>query len=335
MVLLIDAIYINNSGGLVLLRYLINEVLNRKLKVHFLLDERIRGYNLVSGDQVTYLIGAEKNRNDYYKREGNRYSHVLCFGNIPPTIRLNAKVYTFFQNVILLSLPKQVPFLQRPKWLVKRLYIWKQKKNTDFWIVQTSNTQDLLAKKLHISNRIIICPFFDESKFPENHDNVKGRTDYSFVAKCIPVKNHELLIKGWIKLAKRNLFPVLHLTISDCPEKINALLEEACHCGCKIINHGFCNMDEVKDIYMHSKAVVYTSLNESFGLGMIEAMNMGCDVIAPDLPYATSICGPSEMFDYNAESLSQAIERYEKGFSKKTTNKVRNRINDFIELISH
>lgn len=333
---LIDAVYINTSGGLVLLKYFIQEVLSYGApRLFFLLDERIEHLDLVPSDNVKYVKGKEIERTRFYKENGEKFERVLCFGNIPPTIRLKAKTYTFFQNVILLNLPKQAALLQRPKWLLKRLYIRWQKGNTDKWIVQTGNTKQLLSSSLREpEDKIIVCPFFNENQFPHTKEPMsKGRNDYSYVAKYIPEKNHLMLIEAWRVLAKEGIYPTLHITIENYPGSVERLLQLAHSEGCKIINHGFCGSDEVKHIYRNSKAVVYSSMNESFGLGMIEAINMGCDVIGPYLPYVTSICEPSERFEYNVESMAAAIHRYEKGDSPKTRGRVRNQIKEFIELL--
>lgn len=229
----------------------------------------------------------------------------------------------------------KVPMLQRPKWVLKRYYIRSLKSNTDRWIVQTSNTKNLIADSFAIDPaKIEICPFFDESKFPPGENIRNEGCDYSYIAKCIPEKNHVLLLQAWIELAKMGITPTLHLTISDYPQNIESLLEQASSLGCNIVNHGYCDLDQVKEIYKKSKAVVYTSMNESFGLGMIEAMNMGCDVIGPNLPYVTSICQPSELFDYNAKSLAEAIANYEKGASPKTVGFVKNEIDRFIGILT-
>lgn len=333
--LLLDAIYINNSGGLVLLRYLLKEIRKRGIDCHFLLDERVRGLNFAPDSESTYLVGSEKNRNAFYKERGAEFSNVLCFGNIPPTIRLKAKVFTFFQNVTLADLPKQVPLKEQPKWLLKRLYIRKLKKNTDGWIVQTSNTASLISRKMGVDrDNINVCPFYDESVFSMIDYTKENAQDYAYIAKAIPIKNHTLLLQGWIALAKLGITPRLHLTIVEYTNNIAELLKEADSIGCKIENHGQCTLEQVKEIYDKCKAVVYTSMNESFGLGMIEAMNRGCDVIGPDMDYVKTICQPSEFFEYKAQALADAVKKYELGESPKTNRLINNDIERFIELIT-
>jgi len=57
----------------------------------------------------------------------------------------------------------------------------------------------------------------------------------------------------------------------------------------KIINHGSLEKSNIQKLYNCSKATIYPSLNESFGLGIIEALTAGCDVIGLSMVYQTYI----------------------------------------------
>ena len=71
-VVLIDAVYINTSGGLVLLKYFIRELLSCEYpKLFFLLDERIERLDLVPLDNVKYVKGTERERLRFYKYKYN------------------------------------------------------------------------------------------------------------------------------------------------------------------------------------------------------------------------------------------------------------------------
>ncbi len=66
---------------------------------------------------------------------------------------------------------------------------------------------------------------------------------------------------------------------------------------------------EVFGHYRHANALVMTSKAESLGLPLIEAMQVGLPVIAPDLPYAREICTEAAQYFQpgNAEDLAKAI----------------------------
>lgn len=89
------------------------------------------------------------------------------------------------------------------------------------------------------------------------------------------------------------------------------------------------------ELYGMSKAIVYPFHNESLGLGIVEALVSGCDVIGANLPYIQSICHPSVVFDpYNPKSIANAVERYENGIIQKSVLTIYNHIDELIELLS-
>lgn len=113
-------------------------------------------------------------------------------------------------------------------------------------------------------------------------------------------------------------------------EVSNELLQEA------INNHGFIPMEELASLYMHCKATVYLSYNESFGLGLVEAMEAGCEVIASDRPFVYAICSPSIVFEPSSpSSIAEAIMEYENGCKSATKLLVRDMVNEMIDRITN
>jgi glycosyltransferase involved in cell wall biosynthesis len=54
--------------------------------------------------------------------------------------------------------------------------------------------------------------------------------------------------------------------------------------------------------------MIYPSLNESFGLSLIEGANVGMKILAADLPYVRSVIKASAYFDpRKVESIAQAV----------------------------
>ena len=92
--ILVDALYINSGGGKVLLDYLIQELEKTDKKIYYLLDNRIKDniQQIKDTNKVLYLPASFNKRHLFYKENKNLFSTVLCFGNLPPNIRLKAKV---------------------------------------------------------------------------------------------------------------------------------------------------------------------------------------------------------------------------------------------------
>ncbi len=333
--LFIDSLYINNSGGLLLLQYLINELNDRQIDYILLADLRCKN-RIDNVKKVNYLEASLLKRYYYYKKLGSDITTVLCFGNIPPPIKMNANVYTYFHNINLLTLVEVKSFKRRALSWMKRNVFYFFKHNTDFWIVQTTNTANQLKKHLHETNeRIKILPFYNLPAKLTNLKNTKHGDDYVYIANYTPSKGHEALIEAWEILHKRGIDKTLHLTIDDSHSLLLQKMLTAIQQGAKIKNHGFIPFNSVIDLYRLSKAIIYPSYNESLGLGIIEALSAGCDLIGSDLPFIHAVCKPSEVFcPYQAESIADAVMRYENNCSQKSELLIENKINDIISLLS-
>ncbi len=100
---LIDAIFINGGGGKVLLDYLFKELSQvSDLSVTFLIDKRIEedySEKLTSNVNIIFLEGL-KARNIFLKTNRNDFKKVLCFGNVPPNIKMSGIVYTYFHQLM-------------------------------------------------------------------------------------------------------------------------------------------------------------------------------------------------------------------------------------------
>ena len=333
--ILIDSLYINNSGGLRLLNYLVTELEARGADYYLLADARCTGkFNQCK--HVRYMYASLRERKKFYKIKGRNFSSVLCFGNIPAPIKQDVPVYTYFHNINLLTLAEAHSFRVKVISWLKREVFKHYKQNTDYWLVQTSNTADELVKHLdEKSERVKLMPFYELPEGVEQIATQPHGDDYVFVAIHVPGKSHEELLEAWRILHLKGVDKTLHLTVQKenpfC-EKIKEAQKE----GVKVVNHGVIPFVEVFDLYKQSKAIIYPSHNESLGLGIVEAVTAGCDVLGSDLPFLHSICKPSVVFDpYSPKSIAEAVVKYENGFSSKSELLIHNQINELIELISN
>lgn len=333
--ILVDALYINNSGGLELLKYLIQSCEEKKLKCKYIIDSRCADeFNFLDGNKKIILKASLFKRNYFYIKNRNSFTTILCFGNIAPTIKTNAVVYTYFHNIFLAKTPKSYTFKNRIINKLKRNIIVSIKNNTNYWIVQTENTRNVFSKSFHVKNdKILVLPFY-------KIENIKrhlayDRSDYVYIANYNKGKNHEILIEAWNLLFKKGFIANLHLTLSEnTPVQLLEKINKSTNMGVKIINHGYIDKNQVFDLYAKSKVTVYPSENESLGLGIVEAIENGCDLIAPDLDYINSICIPSVSFKYiNPESIAKAVLKYEQGNFRPTKLKIKNSIEQLINLL--
>jgi glycosyltransferase involved in cell wall biosynthesis len=340
---LIDAIYINRTGGKVLLEYLIESILDTGCNDFFvLLDSRLESPILqtLRPNQMRVLDASEPNRRQFYRDSVASFNSVLCFASIPPPLKIEGcKVYVFFQNALLLSTNDTGYKLKA------RLSFWLKKKYIQFnsysnyqWIVQTNDMKRRLQEYLSLrESEINVIPIFKLKSFEvRNVNRFAPQFHFLYVADGAYHKNHKRLLDAW-KYLNTNFNPdmVLHLTIPEEFPKLLVTIEEYKKNGCKIVNHGHCDHEELSRLYDSCKYLIFPSLLESFGLPLIEAGSAGCEVVSSDLPYVYDVVKPSRVFDpYSVESIIEAVvDVVDQNFVGNTEVVVRDQISYLIALI--
>lgn len=333
--ILIDALHINNGGGKVLLDYLIAEIENKQLRVHYLLDNRIKDNvpEISKLNEITFLEGNFFERNHFYKQNKNEFSIIFCFGNLPPTIRLKAQVYTYFQLLIYLNIPKEFSLIDQLKFRIKRLILQNIAGNTDYWIVQSNLVKEKLHHKFKFEREnIIVLPFYP--KFGAVELPVREKLTYLYVSNANPHKNHSKLVAVFCKFYDKHKLGKLIVTVNEDYQEILILIKEKQQLGYPIKNIGFVGREELHKEYLSSEFLIFPSLTESFGLGLIEAIECGCKVIGSALPYTYEVCEPSILFNpSDDESFLEAFESSLNENIKISIPRIKNNINELINIL--
>lgn len=334
--ILIDALYINEGGGLVLLNYLISELNNNKKNVYYLLDDRIKYKHKIVGSNcsVKYIKANIFDRHLFYINNKNNFKTVFCFSNIPPTVNLKGIVYTYFHSSILLNIPKEYTFILKIKFKLKTLFIKYFTKNTNFWIVQTEVMKNNFSSNFGINKKSILkIPFYPP--FPQLHKIIiKKQHSYLYVSDGKPHKNHLKLISAFCRFYDKSKIGTLSLTINDEYSDLLNLIREKINLGYPIVNHGFIDRTQLQRIYLESKFLIFPSLAESFGLGLVEAIDCDCFIIGADLPYTFEVCDPSLTF--NPHSVDSIFDVFEKSLNNNiisSKSKIQNKIFNIINLL--
>lgn len=332
--ILIDALTINMGGALTVLNRLIDGLTKAKTDYVLIKDARCPKLNSELGArEVVVMQPSFLERHRYYCTHKKEFHSVLCMANVPPTIKMPCRVHTYFHNLSLLMKQDDMPVSWKVKNWLKRMFITSFAKNTDSWVVQTSNTETLIKETLPWKGKTFFrYPIYT---IPETF-NAKGdevRSDYIFVGNYTFAKGHDELLEAWKLLHRDGLDIPLHLTVWNHPqyiEKVNVAIAK----GVRIVNHGKVPFEQLGKLYKKSKAVIYPSLNESLGLGIVEGLYAGCDIISSNLPFTHAICKPSEVFEpYSAKSIVEAVKRYEQGKSKRSELTIHDCIPELLELI--
>ncbi|MCS3871087.1 glycosyltransferase involved in cell wall biosynthesis [Chryseobacterium ginsenosidimutans] len=333
--ILIDAIYINNSGGKVLLDYLIAELEKTDKQVFYLLDFRIQdeSIKIKSTNKVIYSQASLMKRRSFYKENKNKFSTILCFGNLPPNIKTSAKVYTYFHQLLFLDLPKEMPFVQKKIYYIKTQILNNFKKNTDYWVVQTDLVKERLSQKYKISeNTILTLPFYPP--FDSQAILPKKEHQYIYISNVSQHKNHGRLMEAFSRFYDLHKKGKLILTIPDEAEGMLNIINTKRNQGYPIENIGFVERESLQKLYAESEYLIFPSLTESFGLGLVEAIENRCKIISSDLPYTYAVCKPSLVFDpLDVNSITEALSLSLQKNTINSESKVTNEINNLISCL--
>lgn len=238
---------------------------------------------------------------------------VTCLGNLPPLFRLKAYTRLFLQNRLLLEpeLCEQFPWKARLRMQMERIWLHYGIRNVDEILVQTPTMQRLAKKVLGEKCKVTVKAF--AQNLPKSSVSIPQEYDFIYVASGDPHKNHEALIQAWCLLAQEGVFPRLLLTIdqrqySDVWQSIKLAIKTH---GLQIDNLDAVSRDELVRAYAKTRALIYPSLMESFGLPLIEAQSMGLDIVASERDYVWDVVSPNRTFDPTSpQAIARAVKRY-------------------------
>jgi glycosyltransferase involved in cell wall biosynthesis len=149
-------------------------------------------------------------------------------------------------------------------------------------------------------------------------DDVKGKygldEDYAvYPANMWPHKNHEMLLLGLYRLARRHgLRPAVALLGQDMGRgaRIKELIEHLGLAG-QIYLLSYVDDSDVPSLIQGARCLVFPSLYEGFGLPLIEAMAAGCPVACADAASIPEVVGDAGLlFDPRSpDAIAEAIRR--------------------------
>ena len=335
--LLVDALHINNSGGLVLLDYLIKSIEKCKINAFYLLDDRlVNNYPKIESHKIIFVKANFVNRYLFYRKNKNNFEKVFCFGNIPPPIKLNSTSYTYFHQKLFLSIPSNLSIKNKILLSLKSNIAKFLSKNTDYRIVQTDvMKQDFLNKfDNNEIQKVLIIPFYEPLISDSELIIKRNKAIFLYVSTYNTHKNYENLLEGFKIFYDRCSEGELHLTLDKNSGLLLDRIDMMKSKGYPIFNHGFVNRNRLSRLYKMSEFIIYPSFSESFGLGIIEGIENGCKVIGADLEYLKSVCSPSLVFNPSSPfSIADALQKSLISEIKETNQLVFNEIKQLIKLL--
>jgi len=337
--ILIDSVYIHNGGGKVMLDIMCKKISENDGDIDnyfFLFDKRYQPITqILKNTNYKHINSSELKRKEFYKTNSQKFKKFLCFGNVPPPIKINKSVDVYFHNDLLIR-----PFLNNTSiinkiiLLIKKYYIISRNRRNYKWCVQTRIMSEKLSKFFKISkHKIHVYPIYDT-----NFLNINKKIDNSFlyVSNFSKHKNHKRLYEAFKKASdKIGERIILNLTIDNKEFNSSFYNEAKMTKNLLIVNHGILNKNELNKLYNVSKFLIFPSLNESFGLPLIEASLNNCYIIASNKQYVYEVVKPSITFDPTSiKDMSKSIVNAYKNIGlSKPKLLVENKIDTFVKYI--
>jgi len=315
---------IHQGGGKTLLLPLL-EALKDEMDVTFVLDTRM---TLPKGVRLAGHICRVKATlfsRLWFEYRMRTFIHkddiVLCMGNLPPLFSYQGIQRVFVQNRYLVddvSL-SEFPLPVRLRLMVERWWLRSRASYVQRFIVQTSTMQRLIGNRLGKEAEVLPFAAVGGHVEAENFCEKRDHYDFLYVASGEPHKGHKTLLEAWVALAERGLFPSLCLTLDAkrFPELCASISADVEKHGLNITIIGECSYAEIQQLYRQSRAMIYPSLFESFGLPLIEAASAGLPVLASHASYVTDVIEPSAIFDAaSSQSIADAVQGFRGGPAK-------------------
>lgn len=309
---LIDALHIVGGGGRVLLDYFLHECYkNNWTNFDLLVDDRNESdYGHLTEGKVFSSSSSYLNRIWFYLKRRSNYDVVFCFANFAPPIPLatGARVYTYFHQPLLIKLFGNFTYFDRIKYGVKKIIFNITKKNSSNFMVQSNLIADGLRSEYGLDN-VWVLPFYENLSCLLDHSVERDGNSFIYVSSGAGHKNHFRLLEAFKHFWIKNRIGSLYVTISDNYQDILDYIEDMQKSGIPVYNIGVVSRVTLAHYYSKCEYLVFPSLTESFGLGLVEAIDCGCKVIASERAYVGEMIVPSLSFDpLDVNSISQAFE---------------------------
>lgn len=335
-ILLIDAIYINDGGGKILLDYLLHELEKTDKKCIYLLDKRMEkkvDFLSNSKNEVYFLEASLYKRHLFYLKHKEKITKVFCFCGIPPSTKLKAIVYTYMHSDLYIKVPKDSSFKFKFLYFLKRLVLKFFANNSNYWMLQTDTIANNFGNKFNIDKgKVFRVPFFPPIE--RNTEIIREKNTFVYISNALPHKNHTRLINAFCEFYDKEKKGKLLITVDFFYQNLVELIEEKQKKGYPIVNLGFIERRKLRDIYSATEFLVYPSLAESFGLSIIEAIECGCKVIGADLEYLYAVCEPSLIFNpVDENSIAKILSLSIKSNLNPSRNKSHNQIDVLLSLL--
>lgn len=329
----LEASNIYSGGGLVLLKLLLKELslLSLDVEIYLGYDRVIKDIESESFNNLKIIKTTTKQT---FLRFLKRREDIVYLCNLPPFVK-NKNSYLVFYNELFFK-KKNLLSKSGLKFALYNLWFRLFNKNVNNVLVQSVHMEDLIKSKTSCTN-VLNIPIY--KKFDKTV-NVEKEYDFCYISSAAPHKNHLKLLKALSILLEKGIKTNMVVTIPD-NENAKPINEEINRINRKypktIVNVGYIDNSEIEKIYAKSRALVFPSVAEAFGMPLIEAHDLGLKVLSSNLPYTFDVFEKVETFNPNEPiSIANKMEEFllEKLNKSEQISKVENKLDSFVAILT-
>lgn len=238
---------------------------------------------------------------------------TLCFHGLPSLLPNKGNLFIFQQNRNYLGLVPLDTFAWTTRLRLRfeqAVAYWFRRRCSGYW-VQTPSMARAIKSWYGEENVVINTMPFVVPVTSTTLCEVR-RFDFIYVADGEAHKNHRRLIEAWVFLACEGVRPSLALTLSERDIKLKSWVDDQIEKhDLNIIDLGKLEHEKVLEEYRQSRALIFPSISESFGLPLVEAAQIGLPILAAELDFVRDVCVPAQTFDpYSPVSIARAVKRF-------------------------
>lgn len=312
---LINALGISDSGGITVLDNLLSEICNTNLTFIILCNENENIGKLISEYEncINFEFMLVKNIN-FLKRlyyENIVFNKIIKDRNIflvynfsgSAQFGISVPQITKIHNLLFYSKKIDKVYFEKKEYLkwfkqifLKRLVFHTMIKQVKYIEVQSSHVQDYISDFIDISKQ----SFFIKSDIDFTRDNFSVIKEYDFNKKIRILfivgphfeylhKNFADFVKTMILLREENVNFEINITLTKEQLNKSVVWNKDLNENTKFL--GYLSKDKIKEQFLNNTILVSTSVIETLGLHVIEAIQNGILSVVPNEIYSKKVYG--------------------------------------------
>ncbi|TFB70020.1 glycosyltransferase family 1 protein [Cryobacterium sp. Hz9] len=205
--------------------------------------------------------------------------------------------------------PRDLPTFIRLLWRVYHLSWWPQRLllNGADGVVTVSETTRSLIIEHHLTRRpITVVPnAADSVRGIPSHRSIPETTRLIYMGSFMPYKNLDTLVLALADLPDYDLHLLSRVSETE-QVRLTRLAPQA-----RLVFHDGVTDEEYHLLVRSATALVTASLDEGFGIPLVEAMSLGIPVVVSDIPIFREIGGDAALYfdPRKADAIAAAVRR--------------------------